>query len=406
MYKKELNCRVCGGNLKSVLDLGEIYPSNFVDITDGTKAPLELTVCEKCNLCQLADTVNLDSMYVENYWYKSSLNPAMVDALQDIVNSAMEIFPLSQRDRVLDIGANDCTMLGMYPNYVHTTGVDPSETYKGNLEKCNSFYNNYFPIGGTFFDGEFKIITSIAMFYDLPDPTKFVEEIYRILDAKGIWIVQFTDLVSMLKTNAFDNLCHEHLEYYSVSWMKSFVKTFGLNIFDISFNNVNGRSVRLYIDKNFRETSPNVLKEITKEKEYLNSFDNPFEAFALRILEAKKKLLEFIKGKDIIILGASTKGNTLLQYYGIDSKMIHYAAEVNEDKYYKYTVGTNIKIIPEKLAIELRPEYFLILPWHFKDLFGKLLLRYLRHGGKLLVPLPHPAIAYLNLQDEVVWEEL
>lgn len=407
-------CRICKDtDLVDIFDLGDVYPSDFA--SNGSKFtqkyPLILTECKTCGLVQLRHTVDLDSMY-RQYWYKSGLNPTMVKSLRNVVDSALERIFIEEDDLVVDIGCNDGTLLSMFPAGLHKVGFDPATNLKDEARRHCFFINDYFHLplqesgdllykipdgsytflNSSFFLGKAKIVTSIAMFYDLPDPIKFVEDVKSILHPDGLWIIQFQDLISMLKSNAFDNICFEHLEYYSIAVVKSLLERVGLEIFDIEYNPVNGGSLRLYIAFSGKfQVTDNVDKFITREDSYI--YSKAYDQFYNRVHEEKTKLLSLIRrikmsNEHIYVLGASTKGNTLLQYYGLSDEQISGAAEVNEDKFGLRTLGSNIEIIPEDEVLRRKPEYLLVLPWHFSDFFIKKFTPYLLSGGRLIFPLP------------------
>ena len=399
-----MECRNCKKELVSVLDLGELYPSNFVETTVGEKIPLEMMVCSECGLVQLNENAELDSMY-RQYWYKSSLNKTMITALQDIVGRVKEFG--YTKGNILDIGANDGTLLKLFGEDYFRVGIDPALNLADEAKvNCEIFINDYFP-SEKLPETKFDVITSIAMFYDLPDPNSFVEAIKEYLKDDGMWVVQFTDLKSMLQLNAFDNICHEHLEYYSLSFLNTFFTKHDLSICFVEYNEVNGGSIRLYVDKKFRPVHYSVGYYLYDEYLYMTSFYNPFEAFKERVLDVKERLMTFMECIDnVYVVGASTKGNTLLQYYGLTDVYIKKALEVNRDKFGLKTVGTNIPIVDEDYGLKENPEFLLILPWHFTDFFLKIFSNYLMDGGKLIVPLPIPAVAYLGKYGKIVWEEI
>lgn len=394
IYVERLTCRLCGSSLKTVIDLGDIYLNDFVDEGEEiVSAPLTLVRCERCELVQLKHTSDLDRLY-RQYWYQSSLNKSMVTALQDIVTNIESRVTLYPGDTVIDIGCNDGTLLSLYKNpNLNRIGFDPALNLADKAQlHCDTFHNTYF--GDTSIQTpKAKVITSIAMFYDLEDPHTFVELIKRSLAKDGIWVVQFTDLLSMFKINAFDNICHEHLEYYSFKVLKSLFEQHGLSVFDVSTNDVNGGSVRMYICwKGKYLVQDSVSRHTLEETLYMSSFTDPFEAFAYRVENIKREVTSFLEtakdeGKRIFALGASTKGNTLLQYFGISTNYIDYAAEVNKDKFGKKTVATNIPIISEQDALALCPDYFLILPWHFKTGIIQNIKK-AGYTGKFIIPCP------------------
>lgn len=417
MFEEIKGCRVCGDGLEEVLNLGELYPSAFVagpndhylgSPSPGEKAPLVLVECQRCGLIQLKHTVELDSMY-RQYWYKSGLNNSMVEALEDIVEGVQKKARLEHGDVVIDIGANDGTMLSMYPDYVVKIGVDPAlNLVEEALEHCDLFINDYFSADAVPKNyPKAKIITSIAMFYDLPKPVAFVNDITQLLAPGGIWVIQLTDLTGMLETTAFDNICHEHLEYYSLDVIADLLYKQGLEIFDIDMNEVNGQSVRLYISWiGSHKVQPRVKELLKEERGYLKSA--ALTRFANRVENVRniiRKFLEDHSEDTIFAMGASTKGNTLLQYFGITNEQIAFAAEINPEKYGKLTVGTNIPIIPQGfIPDKLKyPDYYFVLPWHFINNFIEKEQKFLEQGGRFFIPLPWPCEIYLK-DGEEIWE--
>lgn len=409
---EEIKCRVCGDELESWHYLGKIFPSGFVkkgeQPSSSEMAPLHLAKCRNCGLVQLKDTINLDLMY-RQYWYSSSLNKSMVSSLKDIIDDIEHRIVLNDYDTVVDIGCNDGTLLSLYTNKKLTTvGFDPAL----NLSKpsCNYFYNDYFTSDG-FFDikgqTKAKVITAIAMFYDLPDPRNFLRNVKTILADDGLFVIQFTDLMSMIKVNAFDNICHEHLEYYRLADIVGLLQKSGLVPIDISYNDVNGGSLRVIAGHAERYVmTGTVLQALKKEADYLKPWI--VHTFTANIQKTKDELDAFLNitsllGHRVYLLGASTKGNTLLQVCGINGKRVRYAAEVNPDKFGLYTVGSNIEIISEQEALSRNPEYFIVPVWHFeKNLLTKKPIRnYIKNGGKLVFPLPEfHIIGKDDLEDE------
>ena len=404
MVREEIGCRACEGSLTDLLDFGEIYPSGFVESQEGlTKAPLALVQCERCMLVQLKHTINLDSMYKEQYWYSSGLNKSMVSSLLNVAAEAQKRQPLEEGDIIIDIGCNDGTLFDFFPDNVYKIGFDPAQNMKEQAEqKCDLFINDYYdsallPIGT---HGKAKIITSIAMFYDLPKPHDFIMHVVQALATGGTWVIQFTDLLSMLQLNAFDNICHEHLEYYKLVDLIFMLDQHALDIYDIEYNNVNGGSLRVYVSqRDARPVSPVVEQMFNYEKMYFESSKNPIVAFQKRLKIAEIALKNFLaqskeEGKRTFVLGASTKGNTLLQVWGLTKEDLPYALEVNEDKYGLRTVGSDIPIISQETGLALKPDQLLLLPWHFVDGIKANLKPFFLDGGMLITPLPHFALHY------------
>ncbi len=392
-----------------LFSLGELYPSDFVDtpVSDAKKVPLTLALDRKSSLVQLKHTAPLDRMYQE-YWYRSGINKIMVEELKSIARKAVSLLRCSKGDIVLDIGCNDGTLLRYYNRGLYRVGFDPAQNLKKYAEKnADLIITDYFTAQSYFsqLNQTAKIITSIAMFYDLEDPHGFVEDISAVLDGEGLWIVQMSYLPLMLKQFAFDNICHEHLEYYSLSSFEYLIRQHGLKIVDVELNDINGGSFRICVRKSssndhlfatapYRDVAEFKIESLFAYEKKLNLNDpETYASWFKKIKELKSKTVNFIKsekskGKTIWGYGASTKGNTLLQWYGLDNTLIDAIAEKSPAKYGKLTVGTNIEIKSEKEMREAKPDYLLILPWHFIFAFGNREKEYLKSGGKFIVPCP------------------
>ena len=401
------SCRVCNKkNLSPIISLGEQYVIDFVDSIndDMIKTSLDLVLCNEndggCGLLQLKHTVSGELLY-RNFWYKSGINQSMRNALKNITDKIKEKITLNPNDIVIDIGANDGTLLRTYDrNDLTLVGFEPAknlidDTKVGVSKVINDFFNF------NSFESEFpgrkaKVITSIAMFYDLENPNIFVEDISKILSSDGIWVIQMNYLVTMLENNSFDNIVHEHLEYYSLRSLEYLLAKYDLEVFDLEINDVNGGSIRIFIKhKNCVQYA--ILKNvndirINEKKMGLDDIE-PYLDFADRIRKLKDETCNFIaskveSGKKIYVYGASTRGNALLQYYGLDNNLIKAAADRNPIKWNKKIVGSNIPIISEEQARIDNPDYFLVLPWYFLDEFIKRENTYLQKDGKFIVPLP------------------
>jgi len=330
----------------------------------------------------------------------------MVKDLQDIVTSIEKMIEIKDHDIILDIGCNDGTLLSLYSNKKsYKVGIDPAINLKEEAEKnCDVFINDYFSAHNyTFPDA--KVITAIAMFYDLPDPNQFLEDIYYSLADDGIFVIQLTDLTSMLKVNAFDNICHEHLEYYTLGNLVNLFYGNNFIVQHVEYNNVNGKSIRIFARKDLGKRikqSPSVLDSLIQEQDYL--YENPLEKFPGKIKEIKNKVVSFIRAfsrgepenylpeRSVFALGASTKGNTLLQVFGLDETDIQAIGEINKDKIGLFTPGTAIPIYSEEDIFKEKPDLIIILPWHFTETFEKVTREYRMKGGLVLFPLPEPYV--------------
>src|SRR5207253_4035121 len=393
-------CRVCQSpNLDDVLSLGIQYVSDFVT-PDGNspQAPLDLVRCSSCGLVQLRHTFSRGSLY-RHYWYKSGISPTMRKALSDLVSRSCEIAKPSPGDLVLDIGCNDGTLLRSYPiKGLFLVGFEPAENLVQEASNgTNWIFNDFFnaeTFEQKFGERKAKIVTSVAMFYDLEDPNSFVADVAQILARDGVWVVQQNYLATMLEQNGFDNIGHEHLEYYTLGTMQTLLARHGLEVFDVETNDVNGGSIRTFICQKGRYPTRSSVDIMEKREDRIALNEHTtYERFAENITKIRTAVRDFVagevkSGKTVYVYGASNRGNTILQYCGLDHTVIRKAADANPEKWGRKTVGTLIPIVSKEEARRDRPDYFLILPHHFLDEIAKEEKEYLEHGGKFIVPLP------------------
>ena len=402
--------RITNEKLTELFSLGDFYLSDFLDESTASltvKVPLTLTLDKKSGLLQLKHTAPFERMYQE-YWYRSGMNKTMTDELKGIAQKAVSLVKCNEGDVVLDIGCNDGTLLSFYDKSLYRLGFDPAQNMRQYSEKHASLVvTDYFNAKEyhTRLNRKAKIVTSIAMFYDLEEPHKFVDDINSVLDDEGLWIVQMSYMPLMLQQMAFDNICHEHLEYYSLSSFQYLMDHHDFRIVDVELNDINGSSFRIYMRKKnatprlfatapYRDVADFRIQSILEYERKLKLNDPAtYLAWFKKIEALKKQTVDFIKaekakGKTIWGYGASTKGNTLLQWYGLDHNYIDAIAERNPDKYGKKTVGTNIIIKSEDEMRRAKPDYLLVLPWHFISEFIKREKSYLDAGGKFIVPCP------------------
>jgi len=403
-------CVSCGSeNLQFILSLGKQYVSDFIDSPSEEKesSPLELVLCNPknggCGLLQMNSMTSGERLF-RKYWYRSGINESMRAALKDITSKAEKIVKLNANDIVIDTGSNDSTLLRSYqvPS-LELIGFEPARNLMKEAQvNKGKIFNNFFnfeQFQENYGERKAKVVTSIAMFYDLPEPNKFVDDVKKCLDEEGIWIIQMNYLVSMLKLNAFDNIGHEHIEYYSLYSLENLLARHNLEVFDVELNDVNGGSYRTYIKHRGTKINsfPDAEKRVNENRKIESKLRldeiKPYNEFANRIENAKEATCKFVrdevkKGKKIYLYGASTRGNTLLQYFGLTNELIIAAADRDPNKWGKYTVGSSIPIKSEESARKEKPDYFLVLPWAFIKTFQKREKNFLQSGGKFIVPLP------------------
>lgn len=408
--RRRTTCRVCGSpSLKRVIDLGPQYlQGSFVkpgkEEPSQRKINCSLVRCNPqedenaCGLLQMEHSVPSEILYAA-YWYRSGTNSTMRNHLKGIADHAVELVKKSNCT-VLDIGCNDGTLLDFYPASFVRFGCDPSDVAQE--VKNATVIQDIFPsaelnqaIGETRMD----IVTSIAMFYDLENPVDFVKNIKRLLSPEGIWMFEMSYMPHMLELDSYDTICHEHLEFYSLAVIEKILAKAGMKIFKISFNDINGGSIRCYAThkesgRYYNKEDHRLMNDIRqKEFDLELDTDKPYVAFQYRIEKVKNELHDLLvklkaDGKRVHIYGASTKGNTILQWCNINSMLVDYAAERNPDKYGASTLGTNIPIISEEESRAMNPDYYLVLPWHFKAEFLEREKAALDKGTGFIFPIP------------------
>jgi len=388
-----------------ILSLGEQYITNFIisENDQGTRVPLETILCNRCKLLQLRHNAPPEEMWGDQYWYKSGISSTIRKDLEDIVSKSRRLKSLGRGDVVVDIGCNDGTLLDFYDSSLKRVGFEPSRNVADEAKSKGHFvfndFFNYKTFRQIFGDERAKIITAISMFYDLDNPNQFLEDMTNSLDDKGLFVIQQNYLVTMLEQNAFDNISHEHRNYYSLGSLINLLKRHGLEVFDVEQNGINGGSIRTYIKRDgsslegFGGAERRVNSLLEREKTLGLDTLRPYQEFAARISGIKRELMGFViskreRGKRIGIYGASTRGNVALQYFDLNPQLIEAIADKNPDKWGRKTVGTLIPIIsPEEMRMR-NPDYLLVNTWHFFDEIREQERAYHDAGGKFVVALP------------------
>jgi C-methyltransferase C-terminal domain/Putative zinc binding domain/Methyltransferase domain len=399
-----MSCRLCGSSdFVTILDLGEqaltgVFPASAEEqLIEG---PLELVWCPSCTLLQLAHSYEPREMYGDNYGYRSGLNRSMVLHLGRKARGLEALVGLNPGDVVLDVGSNDGTLLGAYDaGPVRRIGIDPTaarfaDHYPSDADIVPDFFSasKFREVS----DVPARIITSIAMFYDVENPIAFARDIRDCLASDGVWHFEQSYMPSMLRSTAYDTVCHEHIEYYSLATIRRILDEAGLELIDVRFNRVNGGS--------FAVTAAHVGSPFTPSRVLIDWFlgqeerigldtPGPFRRFEERVFRHRTDLTQLVEtlrsaGASVMGYGASTKGNVLLQFCGFGPTHIEAIAEVNEDKFGRVTPGTGIPIVSEDEIRVRRPDYLLVFPWHFRDGIVEREEEYLRAGGRLILPLP------------------
>jgi hypothetical protein len=402
-YQRLERCRVSGStNLIPVLHLGEqeltgVFPRPGEAVTRG---PLELVWCADSGLLQLGHSFDPQEMYGDNYGYRSGLNASMIRHLTQKIGFLEKLADLKPGDVVLDIGSNDCTSLKAYATPgLKRIGIDPTGL------KFKAFYPDDIALVADFFtaaafrkvsDKPARTVTSIAMFYDLDDPIAFARDIASILAPDGLWHFEQSYMPAMLRTTAYDTICHEHLEYYSLGVVRTILEAADLKLVDVQMNGVNGGSfaVTAAPKASLRPANQAVIEWLLGQEERMGlGTARPFREFEERVFRHRDDLTRLLRalaadGKKVLGYGASTKGNVVLQFCGVTEKELPAIAEVNPEKFGRVTPGAHIPIVSEAEAKAMKPDYFLVLPWHFKEGILQREQAYAAQGGKFIFPFP------------------
>jgi hypothetical protein len=403
-YIELKRCRVSASeHLVTVLHLGvQALTGVFPGPEDGpvTAGPLELVWCPDSGLLQLKHSYNPAELYGDNYGYRSGLNQSMVRHLESKTRYLERVVGCRSGDVVLDIGSNDGTLLKSYKTgQLEKVGIDPTAAkfkryYTPDIQVVSDFFSraNFEQASSK----KAKIVTSIAMIYDLEDPVHFAREVRSILDGGGVWHFEQSYMPSMLRTNSYDTICHEHLEYYSLTVVKRIVEAAGMRVIDVQMNSVNGGSfaVTAARDDSLHKANDAMINWLLEQESRMGlNTPRPFRDFEERVFRHRDDLRRLVRalvkdGRRILGYGASTKGNVLLQFCGFTPDDIPAIADVNPDKFGCVTPGTHIPIVSEAAAREMNPDFFLVLPWHFKAGILEREKDFLLKGGKLILPFP------------------
>ena len=393
-----MKCKNCKNRiLKKVVEIGKQPLSGFFyssKMNKLKKYSLNLYKCSKCNLVQLNNLVDIKKMYGKHYGYQTSVSKMMILHLKEKIHRLKKINLIHKGSQILDIGSNDASFLKLFGNGYNLNGIDPSakkfkKNYKGMNLTTDFFSRNNVLKKHKDKNIKFDLISSFAIFYDVENPNLFCQDIEKLLDDNGVWICEFSYLPLMLKNLTFDQICHEHIMYYSLTVFEQIVKKNGLKVLDININEINGGSIEVIVAKNKSKRKQNIklIKKLKLDEKKINH--NSYKNFSTRIKKIKTDLNSFInKNHPIAGYGASTKGNIVLNYNNLGPGKIEYICDANKKKYGKFTPGSNIKIISKEKMRSLNPKYLLVLIWSFRSEIIKQELEYINKGGNLIFHLP------------------
>jgi len=393
------DCAACGSATEQVLDLGTHRLPDFTgkDARLPPQYPLKLRLCPACTLLQLGDVTPRESLYHERYGFKSGVNEAVRADLESVVKDVLKTASLAAPDTWLDIGCNDGTLLSYVPETWQRYGIDPLGQFADEARQhANVIIKDYF--SPVYFEGKFGVITSVSMFYDLADPGKFVQEVKSVLHKQGIWIIQQNYALKMLTDYAVDNICHEHVTYFSVTALQQLLRMHGLRIFRVEYSPVNGGCFRAFVshegNHDFYRTSATVMIAVQHEADADLGRPATWRRWGGDVRHELQKTADLLTeravraGNRIYLYGASTRGGTILQMIGAGPKVLPFAVERQQAKVGKIMAATGIPIISEEQMREDDPDYLLISPWFFRDVFVQREKAYLDNGGRMIFPLP------------------
>lgn len=411
LVRRRTTCRGCGGLLQSFLHLGNLHPSGFPRPGEALPAilPFDLCACETCRLVQLRHTVPAEAMF-RQYWYQSATNETMVAELAEVVRSAVQrVGPLTSVDTVIDIGANDGTLLAQYRAQGQARGtrigIEPAVNLQDALlPHCEQRICGYFPDhAGQIDEGvKARVISSIACFYDLDAPDRFIDGIAQWLHRKGLWVLQFQDLVGMMRATAFDNICVEHLCYYSLRSFQALLEDTGLEVVDVERRTINGGSVRIWVGHvGSWGVQTSRIDAVLADEAVVDTWEG-YERFAWRVGEIRGQIQAAVRQAltqgPVHLYGASTKANTLLQYCGFGPETIEAAWERSAAKWGRTTI-TGIPIVSEEEGRAAHPAALLAGIWQFRQGIVEREREYLEAGGQWIFPLPSVDVVAMDPRD-------
>ena len=410
--KRCSRCRSCGSEkIVPVLDLGDQVVSDFPKsrraAINGPRVPIRLQLCHSCTLVQSEFTAPQDFLYTRHYWYRSGTTDTMRRALANVVESALNRVHLNLFDTVLDIGANDGTLLQCYPPdaKIFKIGVEPASNIDvmGTDAVIKDFWGVKEERGAAVREVEKysapKIVTACGMFYDLDDPNTFVRDVARVMHSDGIFVAQFMGLRQTVENNDIGNLAHEHLEFYSLRSIFKLFERHGLDVVDVESNDVNGGSYRVFArhTRNHGPIPDGATERIYQAVRAEGSLTHPefYREWSRSLDACKDRILSIIEsynaqGKTVAAFGASTKGNVILQWLGLTSGQVAFAIDRSPEKVGRYMVGSGVPIVGEEEGRARMPDLCLVLPYAFRDEFiqHEASAPWRTNGGKFLFPLP------------------
>lgn len=403
--EENFKCRSCGSKrVKQILDLG-MHPwcNAFLSKSEKGKEkkyPLNLCRCEKCTLLQIDYTVPKETMF-SDHTYVSGTTKTLTTHFRDLAKENIEQFNLKETDFIYDIGGNDGTQMRQYVDLgiKNSINVESAKniadiSIQNGITTIVDYFNE--PLVENILDeGKFKkakLINASGVFFHLEELHSVIKGIKLLLKDDGVFVVQCMYAGDMIDNLAFDGIYHEHLCYYTLYSLEYLLRQYGLVVFDAYHSDIHSGSIIVKVKKEEckkYKTSKRYYELKFKDTKYVS--EDAVLEFAEKVRNSKgilKKRLKELKnqGKSIYCYGAPAKGNTLLNYMSIDSKIIDKVVEINHLKTGLFTPGTHIPIVSEIEAD--RPDYYLLLSHNFKKEIMEKNKNIIKKGTKFIIPFP------------------
>ena len=399
-------CQVSGlKDLKTILSLGYLPPvNNFRKINslnvEETFYPAELMYSPSSKLVQLNTIVNKETVFPKEYPYTSSTTKILRENFKELYNECKKIIGMSNKDLIIDIGSNDGNLLSNFKKNHRVLGVTPEQIGKIAIKKGITTLIRYFDSATSKLIlkryGKAKIITATNVFAHIADVDSVMKNILKILDRNGVFISESHYLVSLIKTNQYDTIYHEHLRYYSLTSLSNLFKKYNLKIIHAKKIPTHGGSIRVYATRNNKyKINKKVKKIFDYEKKFLtwksfNNFKNNVVKSKIGLYSILKKLKD--KKKIIYGIGAPSRATTLINYVGLDESLVNCILEIDKShKIGNYIPGKKIPVLSEKKLYKDQPDYVILFSWHIKKEL-KSNLKKKGYKGKFIIPLPVPKI--------------
>ena len=409
-HRRRQACRACGGaDLHAFLSLGpQPLANSFLrspaEFAAEEKYPLDVYHCRTCSLVQLMDVIDAEALF-RNYIYVTGTSATIAEHNARHAAKLVEMMGIGASDLVLEVASNDGSLLRHYREHgVRTLGVEPAtniaaEAVAAGIPTVNRFFHHAAARELRAEHGPAKVVIGNNVLAHVDDTSDFLAGCREMLTEDGLAVIEVPYLQEVLDGLEYDTVYHEHLCYFGVMALARLCESVGLVIRRIDHVPVHGGSIRMYAGRaeHFGAHDPDVVRLVRREADA--GFNNParYERFAADVADNRERLVGLLKrlkreGKSVAAYGAPAKGNTLLNYCGIDTSLIPYTVDKNPWKVGAFTPGMHIPVLDVATLLERQPDYVLILAWNFADEIVAQQHVYRERGGRFIVPIPQPRI--------------